>query len=171
MRSTRPLTAVLATLALASCSDAVQSPTELTLPPAFARGGAVVIPNEEIVVELDNILPIDCAGEDVRFEGEMLFRLHQTMTPSGVSVLHVTIPTGSVTATGQTTGRVWTQARGASSQTIVRKDGETKVVNVSRNETYLGEDGSSLRLHHTLHIKMRDGEPFEVETEEWTCRP
>ena len=170
MRSIRPLTAVLTTLALASCSDAVQSPTELTLPPAFARGGAVVIPNEEITVEVDNTVPIECAGEDVRFEGEMTFRLHETTTPSGVSVLHVTIPSGSVTATGQTSGRVWTLARGASSQTIVRKDGETKVVNVSRNETYVGDDGS-LRLHHILHIGMRDGEPVEVETEEWTCRP
>ena len=173
MRSTHPIIAVVTVFSLVGCSDAAQAPTELTLPPAYARGGAEVMPNQVIEVPLDNTIAIECAGEDVRFQGTLTFRIHEVSTPSGVRVLHVTIPaSGSdVTATGASSGTMWTLARGASVQTIVQQDGETKVVNVSRNETYVAEDGSSLRLHHNLHVRMRDGEPVEIETEEWTCTP
>ncbi|HUF25926.1 MAG TPA: hypothetical protein VMM18_02995 [Gemmatimonadaceae bacterium] len=168
MQSRRLIALVALAAGLVGCAEPT-APPEPELLPRFA---ATVV-RQELVVQVDVTAFIDCAGEDVRFTGSLVFRLHQTSTPSGRGVLHVTVMPHSpdpVQATGQSSGTVWTFAGGASSQTVITSDGAILIVSVARNERYVAADGSVLELHSGLQLRMHDGEAVMVEHGGWTCR-
>ncbi|HUF25917.1 MAG TPA: hypothetical protein VMM18_02950 [Gemmatimonadaceae bacterium] len=104
--------------------------------------------------------------------GDIVFWLTRISTPSGNNILHVTIPASAATvqAIGQQSGRVWTLESGASTQTIVAVDGQTRVVNVSRNETYVAESGETLRLSASLRIHVQGDGTVIAQSEERSCR-
>ena len=179
MRSVRRFAPLAAAIIAAGCGDAMAPSTEMassaasrssTTQPVVDPSGA----RQELVVELDHVTRIACAGEDVRFSGPVVYRVHRTTTPSGNSTLHVTVPVSAAPApfrgVGQRSGRVWTLERGTSGQTIAWKKSGRRVVNLTRNETYVGANREVMNLKHDMHVVIEDGLMTGVNDQGWSCR-
>lgn len=179
MRSTR-LSLLAAALLVAGCADSVAPTSSAAASTGAALGqpdatghAATVTPRQELLVHLDHTMPLSCAKERVRFTGPVVYRLHETITPAGSRVLHVTVPAnaapGPFHAIGQGSGRIWTLERGASAQTIVSSKTGRRIVNVTRNETYLTPRREVMKLKHVMHLAIENGRIAGVNSESWSC--
>lgn len=180
MGSIRHIFALTACLLATACGEAT-APTASPDPKAASLelqhlpGVPALTDAQELAVQVDFTIPIACAAEDVRFVGAVVYRIHQTIAPSGNRLLHVTVPASATSdpllAIGQSTGRVWTLERGTSSQTIVWTGEDTRIVTVARSESFVTADGEILRLMRVAHLIIEDGVLTGVERQLWSCRP
>lgn len=180
MGSIRHIFTLAACLLATACGDATApgsspDPKAASLELRRMTGIPATTDAQELAVQVDFTIPIACAGEDVRFVGTVVYRIHETIAPAGNRLLHVTVPASATSdpllAIGQSTDRVWTLERGTSSQTIVWTGEDTRIVNVTRSESFVTADGEILRLMRVAHLIIEDGVLTGVERESWSCRP
>jgi hypothetical protein len=108
---------------------------------------------------VDNVLFIDCLGENVRAFGEVLFQYHEVTTSSGNFSYHFQLrpatPNGpAFFIQGQTSGKLFRYKNGLPANESFHL-GPGEVFTFVTLETYVAEDGDrlvgSLRVHLTVN--------------------
>lgn len=122
--------------------------------------------------DVDNVVYVECVGENIRFFGEVPYKWHRVFKPSGgyssFFVLAPSTPQTPFLAEGMSSGIVW-EARGSVDPEMYRT-GPGEVYHFSIRETYISSDGPTLHANGGTHVTINaNGEvtvsqPFYFET-------
>jgi hypothetical protein len=97
---------------------------------------------------------LECAGEVVKFSGELVFLVHETTRPDGSVVLRFHLSPRGAKAVGQTTGDVYRAVGVTQGVTIVDEDGlpfqDTFINNF--NIVGPGPDNVTALIHQNIHV-------------------
>ncbi len=146
-----------------------------TLAPSFSAGADQSWVHSSFFA--DNLIFIDCLGENVRFFGEVPFDFHEVT--SGAGNFHfqfffpaVTPNTPQFFGVGQTSGKVFQLKYGdPQMETFHLAAGEVHNFGV-HNEVFVAEDGEQLRSDYQLHTTVNANGEVTVSREELsrTCK-
>jgi hypothetical protein len=104
----------------------------------------------------DNVLYVECLGENVRFYGEVPYRWHRVFKPSGgysdFFALAPSTPQQPFLAEGLSSGIVW-EARGSIDPEMYRA-GPGEVVHISYRETYVSSSGPTFHVKGGTHVTI-----------------
>ena len=104
----------------------------------------------------DNLLYVECLGENVRFYGEVPYRWHQVFKPSGgysgFFALAPSTPQQPFLAEGMSSGIVW-QARGSIDPEMYRVNAG-EVSHIVYRETYISRDGPTFHVNGGTHVTI-----------------
>jgi hypothetical protein len=104
----------------------------------------------------DNLVYVECLGENIRFYGEVPYRWHRVFNSSGgyndLFRLAPSTPQQPFLAEGMSSGVVW-EARGSTDPGTYHA-GPGEVIHASYNETYISPDGPTMKVYGGNHVTI-----------------
>jgi hypothetical protein len=166
----RILAVLVAALAASGCNNTIGPDAGRSLAPglpAFSASDNSTWIRSSMLTDVTYFVP--CLGENLHLYGPTFFQYHEVTSNSGNTEWHVHLLAQTpnlppFTATGQSTGRVFTYNYGHPINTIFHL-GPGQVVTALDKETYTGSDGTILSFTYHLHITVNANGVVTVERE------
>ena len=163
---------ILFLAAAAACSEPTSAPADedAGLSLTASANGTAVDRGDGVFAVVNDVLYLDCVGEEVRFNATVPFRWTLATTPSGhTNYMATFIPhTQSGVAVGQTSGRVWTLNHVISPQGT-RSTASTTVLTFTALQMWVTDGGPTMQLHTLFRVSQRADGTTVVDKFEFRC--